>query len=37
MKIRPAGTELFQAYGRNKHITKLTVAFRNFCEKRLRK
>jgi hypothetical protein len=29
MKIRPVGSELFHADGQT-HITKLTVAFRNF-------
>jgi len=31
MKIRPVGVELFLAYGRTD--MKLTVAFRNFCER----
>jgi hypothetical protein len=33
MKIGPVGAELFYAGGRtDRHKTKLTVAFRKFCE-----
>jgi len=34
MKIRPLGAELFHVDGRtDRHMTKLIVAFRNFCER----
>jgi len=32
MKIRPVGDELFHANGRA-DVTRLVVAFRNFCER----
>jgi len=39
MKIHPVGAKLFhadtQTDGRTKVMTKLIVAFRSFCEKRL--
>ena len=42
MKIRPVGTELFHADGQAEgrtdwrtDMTKIVVAFRKFCEKRL--
>jgi hypothetical protein len=36
MKIRPVGAEIFLA-DRRTDLTKLTVAFRNFYERRLKK